>query len=56
MHWRDRLLNAGKGGKYAPGALLLLVGVLILSGLDKRLEAVRVDALSAWLTQLTTRF
>jgi cytochrome c-type biogenesis protein len=56
MRWRDRLLHAGKGGKYLLGGLLLFVGVLIISGLDRRLEAVLVDASPAWLTQLTTRF
>jgi cytochrome c biogenesis protein CcdA len=56
MHWRDRLLKAGKGGKYALGAILLAVGVLIVSGLDRTLETVLVDASPAWLTQLTTRF
>jgi cytochrome c-type biogenesis protein len=56
MRWRDRLLQAGKGGKYLLGALLLFVGVLIVSGLDKKLEAAIVDASPAWLTQLTTRF
>lgn len=56
MRWRDRLLQAGKGGKHLLGALLLFVGMLIVSGLDKRLEAVIVDASPAWLTRLTTRF
>ena len=56
MRWRDRLLKAGKGGKYLLGSLLLVVGVLILSGLDKLLETALVDAAPAWLTQLTTRF
>ena len=56
MIWRDRLLAAGKGGKAAMGAILLVAGVLILSGLDKRLEAVLVDASPDWLTNLTTRF
>jgi len=56
LRWRDRMLSAGKGGKAAMGALLLIAGVLILSGLDKRLEAVLVDASPDWLTNLTTRF
>ena len=56
MRWRDRLLQAGKGGKYLLGGLLLFVGVLIVSGLDKKLETVLVDASPAWLTSLTTRF
>ena len=54
--WRDRMLSAGKGGKALMGALLLVAGVLILSGLDKRLEAVLVEASPDWLTNLTTRF
>ena len=56
MRWRDRLLQAGKGGKYLLGGLLLVIGVLIVSGFDKKLEAVIVDASPAWLTQLTTRY
>jgi cytochrome c biogenesis protein CcdA len=54
--WRSRLLAAGSGGKALMGGVLLAVGVLILSGLDKRLEAVLVQASPAWLTELTTRF
>ncbi|MGF0537081.1 cytochrome c biogenesis CcdA family protein [Agrobacterium sp. ES01] len=53
---RDRMLNAGKVLKGAFGIVLLLLGVLILSGADKRLEATLVDASPAWLTDLTTRF
>jgi cytochrome c-type biogenesis protein len=56
MRWRDRLLKAGKGGKVLLGGLLLFVGVLIVSGFDKKLETVLVDASPAWLTELTTRF
>jgi cytochrome c-type biogenesis protein len=56
MHWRDRLLKAGKTGKYALGALLLLLGVFIVSGLDRKLETALVNASPTWLTQLTTRF
>jgi cytochrome c-type biogenesis protein len=54
--WRGRLLAAGQGGKAAMGAILLVTGLLILSGLDKRLEAILVAASPAWLTDLTTRF
>ena len=38
------------------GAVFVSLGILILSGLDKRLETVLVEASPAWLTQLTTRF
>ena len=56
MRWRGRLMNAGAGLKTGLGALLIFVGLLILSGLDKRLETILVDASPEWLTTLTTRF
>ncbi len=54
--WRNRMLAAGKGGKPLMGALLITVGILILTGLDKRIEAALVAASPEWLTELTTRF
>jgi len=54
--WRGRLLAAGSGGKMLMGAAIVAVGVLVLTGLDKRIEAVLVEASPAWLTELTTRF
>lgn len=54
--WRGRLLNAGKAGKMALGGLLLALGLMIASGLDKRIETFLVDLSPAWLTELTTRF
>jgi len=56
MHWRGSLVGTGKVGKAALGTLLILFGMLILTGLDKRLEALLVDLSPAWLTSLTTRF
>ncbi|MBX9824768.1 MAG: cytochrome c biogenesis CcdA family protein [Xanthobacteraceae bacterium] len=56
MRWRGRMLSAGSRGKAAMGVLLLAVGVLILTGLDKRVEAALVEASPDWLTALTTRF
>jgi cytochrome c-type biogenesis protein len=38
------------------GIVLFAVGMLILTGLDKRIEAGLVEASPAWLTELTTRF
>jgi cytochrome c-type biogenesis protein len=54
--WRSRLLNAGKAGKMALGGLLVVLGLMIVSGLDKRIETLLVDLSPAWLTHLTTRF
>lgn len=56
MTWRSRLISGGKNAKIILGGLLLTLGVLIVSGLDKRLEAILVDASPAWLTTLTTRY
>src|SRR5262245_59582709 len=56
LRWRGRMLAAGSGGKAAMGVLLLAVGVLILTGLDKRIETALVEASPDWLTALTTRF
>ena len=54
--WRGRLLAAGSGGKAVMGLVLAATGLLILTGLDKRLETILVEASPAWLTELTTRF
>ena len=37
------------------GLALIATGVLVLTGFDKRLEALLVEALPMWLTDLTTR-
>ena len=56
MRWRERMLAAGSTGKTLMGVLLVAIGVLVLTGLDKRIEAALVEASPAWLTELTTRF
>jgi cytochrome c biogenesis protein CcdA len=56
MRWRDRLLGAGNGGKMLVGALLVLIGIFVISGLDKQVETALVEASPTWLTNLTTRF
>jgi cytochrome c-type biogenesis protein len=56
MRMRGRMMEAGKGGKMLLGLLLVAIGLLVASGLDKRLETMLVDASPAWLTELTTRF
>lgn len=35
LRWRNRLMEAGKGGKMLLGGLLVALGLLIVSGLDK---------------------
>jgi cytochrome c-type biogenesis protein len=42
--------------KIVLGLLLLVVGMLVISGADKALEAFLVEVSPEWLTNLTTRF
>jgi cytochrome c-type biogenesis protein len=56
MHMRSRLMSAGKLGKALLGAALIVIGVAIVGGADKRIEAALVDASPQWLTELTTSF
>jgi len=56
MRWRGRLMETGSVGKTLLGVLLVAVGLLVATNLDKRLETVLVDASPAWLTELTTKF
>jgi len=56
MHWRDKLIAGGKGAKMALGLLFILLGAMIVTGLDKRLETSLVAWSPQWLTDLTTRF
>jgi len=53
---RDRMLSTGKLGKILLGAILLLIGVGILTGADKTIEAALVAVSPDWLTELTTQF
>lgn len=56
LRWRGRLSGVGGRGKALLGALLLGLGALVVTGLDKKIEALLVEASPAWLVDLTTRF
>lgn len=56
MQLRTRLLGVGSGAKTALGGFIIVVGLAIVSGLDKIVETALVDASPAWLTAVTTRF
>jgi cytochrome c-type biogenesis protein len=56
MGVRSRLMSAGKLGKGLLGATFIVIGVAIVSGADKRIEAALVAASPPWLTELTTSF
>ena len=56
MRWRHRLAAAGHGVKAGFGAVLVAIGVFVITGLDKTVETALVEASPQWLTELTTRF
>ncbi|MGF9692747.1 cytochrome c biogenesis CcdA family protein [Rhizobium sp. 0TCS1.26] len=56
QRWRGRLMDAGKTMKIGLGLLLLLVGLAVLTGLDKLVETRLVELSPDWLTRLTTQF
>ncbi len=56
MRWRNHILSAGQGMKVGFGFLLVVIGVLVLSGLDKSAETAIVNASPEWLTDFATRF
>lgn len=54
--WRGRMMVAGGRGKAVLGVLILLVGVFILTGFDRKVEAFALDHLPDWMTEWSTRF
>jgi cytochrome c-type biogenesis protein len=56
LRWRGRMLATGKSGKVILGAVLLATGGLLLSGLDKPIEAAILHVIPAWLNEFATRF
>jgi cytochrome c-type biogenesis protein len=53
---RASLTAVGRGGKRILGLALVILGALILGGLDRQLEAWLLDHSPVWLTALTTRY
>jgi len=53
---RGKMTNIGNTGKKVLGGLMLGLGLLILSGLDKQLEALLLDMAPAWLINISTTF
>jgi cytochrome c biogenesis protein CcdA len=56
LNVRGRLLSVGKYGKQVFGLVMLALGVLIATGVDKSLEAWILDRTPDWLTAVTTKF
>jgi cytochrome c biogenesis protein CcdA len=56
LRWRTRLMAGGARAKAVFAVVLVAIGVLVMTGLDKRFETLLVDQSPQWLTDLTTRF
>jgi cytochrome c-type biogenesis protein len=54
--WRNRLASAGRSMRTGLGLAFVVIGLLVLTGLDRSVEAALVDASPQWLTNLTTRY
>jgi cytochrome c-type biogenesis protein len=56
LRWRRHMLFAGHFGKVAVGLSAIMVGAMILTGTDRRIETALISASPPWLTDLTTQF
>lgn len=54
--WRGSLAAFGQQGKAVLGGLACLIGLFILTGLDRPLEALLVSASPEWLSRMTSQF
>lgn len=52
---RGSLLAAGRNGKTVLGGVMLVLGVFILTGIDKRAESWILNVAPDWLTRIGTR-
>ncbi|MCA0046216.1 cytochrome c biogenesis CcdA family protein [Mesorhizobium sp. B283B1A] len=55
LRWRGRMLGASSGIKMALGALLVVAGVMTLSGFDRTIQVGLEQTLPDWLVAITTR-
>ena len=56
LKWRGALMAGGARGRLFLGGLILITGLLIVSGLDRVIETFLVEASPQWLTNVTTRY
>jgi cytochrome c biogenesis protein CcdA len=55
QRWKGRMLNTANGLKLALGALLVIAGILTLSGADRVIQSSLEQAMPNWLIAITTR-
>lgn len=53
---RGQWMSAGKAGKMILGVIMVVLGIVIMTGSDKTIEAWVLDHTPAWLAELTTRY
>jgi cytochrome c-type biogenesis protein len=56
LKMRGKMMSAGSSAKMAMGAVLLLIGLFVLTDFDKVVEAKLVDVMPNWLMALTTKY
>ena len=56
LRWRGGMSTAGKSLKQVLGIFLIVIGLLIVTGIDKIVETKLVEVSPQWLTSITTRF
>ena len=54
LRWRGRMMSTASGLKIALGVLLVLAGAMTLTGFDRTVQTVLLDALPRWMLALTT--
>lgn len=56
LRLRSRAIGFGRGMRLGLGATVAIIGLAILAGVDKKLEAALISLSPDWLTRLTTAF
>lgn len=56
LRWRNSMSTASAAVKQSLGMLLIVIGLLIVTGLDKSVETRLVETSPQWLTNITTHF
>ena len=56
LRWRGGMSAASKAMKQSLGLSLIVIGLLVVTGLDRSVEAGLVEISPQWLTNITTRF
>jgi cytochrome c biogenesis protein CcdA len=54
VSWSGRFAKIGSAGKLVAGIILIVVGLLAVTGLDRAVQSFLVSISPAWLTALTT--